>query len=123
MNLTMVELGVPFMDAQHQAFVDRLTELADKPEAELLAAFPTLVSELESHFAQEEELMASCGFGAIGEHTGEHKRLLSECAMLSRFAKRGGAPAIIRFMQSELPRWFHTHLETMDAALAVHAQR
>ncbi|ABK43690.1 hemerythrin-like metal-binding protein [Magnetococcus marinus MC-1] len=119
--MRMIELGVDFMDAQHQSFVTELSQLAPQPDSALLLAFPGLVEALTDHFSQEELLMQRCGFGASQEHRGEHQRLLGQCAMLARFAKRGGAPDILAFMRSDLPKWFETHLLTMDAALARHA--
>ncbi|MEG3639353.1 bacteriohemerythrin [Magnetococcus sp. PR-3] len=119
--MQMIALGIEFMDLQHQQFVETLRSLKEEPDEKILETFPLIVTALTEHFSQEEALMQQCGFGALQEHRGEHQRLLGECAMLTRFAKRGGAGSIITFLTAELPKWFDTHLQTMDAALARHA--
>jgi hemerythrin len=61
--------------------------------------------------------MKACRFPAIGEHNGEHLRVLGELAHFATSVKVGRLVAARQYAQN-LPAWFATHLATMDAALA-----
>jgi hemerythrin len=115
-------LGVAEMDATHQAFVD----LADALLAADDAAFPGLFAELREHtrqhFENEGKLMKACRFPAIGEHHGEHLRVLGELAHFATGVSAGRLVAARQYAQN-LPAWFATHLATMDAALAACLKR
>lgn len=110
-------LGVAEMDATHRAFV----ELADRLLVADDAAFPALFAELHAHtrehFDNEGKLMKACRFPAIGEHNGEHLRVLGELAHFAASVKAGRLGPARQYAQ-HLPGWFATHLATMDAALA-----
>ena len=110
-------LGVADMDATHEEFV----ELLDKALAADDAAFPALYARLREHtirhFEHEKRLMKSCRFPAIGEHDGEHLRVLGELAHFGMGLSRGRLKPARAYLES-LPLWFSTHLATMDAALA-----
>ncbi|HEX6734183.1 MAG TPA: hemerythrin family protein [Azonexus sp.] len=115
-------LGVEEMDATHRSFVD----LADRLLAADDAAFPALFAELREHtrehFDNEMRLMKACRFPAIGEHNGEHLRVLGELAYFTVAINAGRLGAARQYAQN-LPSWFATHLATMDAALAACLKR
>lgn len=119
---TSQALGVAEMDATHRVFVD----LADRLLAADDAAFPALFAELQAHtrehFENEGRLMKACRFPAIGEHNGEHLRVLGELAHFAVSVKAGRLVAARQYAQN-LPSWFATHLATMDAALAACLKR
>ncbi|KAB2921621.1 MAG: hemerythrin [Dechloromonas sp.] len=110
-------LGVAEMDATHRAFV----ELADALLVADDTAFPVLFAQLcehtREHFENEGRLMKACRFPAIGEHNGEHLRVLGELAHFGR-SVAAGRLKLARDYARALPGWFDTHLATMDAALA-----
>jgi len=115
-------LGVAEIDVTHRAFV----ELADRLLAADDATFPELFAELHAHtrehFDNEGRLMKACRFPAIGEHHGEHLRVLGELAYFSTAVRMGRLTAA-RLYAENLPNWFATHLATMDAALAACLKR
>lgn len=110
-------LGVAEMDATHREFV----ALADALQGASDEAFPELFERLREHtrvhFEHEGTLMKACRFPAIGEHTGEHLRVLGELAHIGR-SVAAGRLATARAYAKGLPDWFAAHLATMDAALA-----
>jgi hemerythrin-like metal-binding protein len=113
-------LGVAEMDAMHQEFLDlaAVTERAD--DSEFAPRFRQLVEHTRLHFAQEGRLMRQCGFRAIGEHEGEHARVLGELLQFNRAVGRGRIALARAYVKQGLPAWFDLHLSTMDAALAAH---
>jgi hemerythrin-like metal-binding protein len=110
-------LGVADMDATHQEFVDLADALATAADAEFPALFAQLREHTRQHFEHEARLMRSCRFPAIGEHEGEHLRVLGELAHLATRVA-GGRLTMARAYVEGMPQWFANHLATMDAALA-----
>lgn len=110
-------LGVAEMDATHREFVAMADALLAAPDASFPALFEALREHTRLHFEHEGKLMKACRFPAIGEHNGEHLRVLGELAHLARGVS-GGRLAMARDYAHNLPTWFAAHLATMDAALA-----
>ena len=111
-------LGVDEMDTMHRQFIDLVETLAEVDDAGFPALFKQLVEHTRLHFAQEGRLMRLCGFRAIGEHEGEHARVLGELLQFNRAIGRGRTALARAYVKQGLPAWFDLHLSTMDAALA-----
>lgn len=111
-------LGVDSMDATHGEFIALVDELNHTADAQAFAdGFARLGAHTQRHFEHESRLMRACRFPAIGEHESAHARVLGELAFIQRQVSAGRlAPA--RDYVRDLPDWFHSHLLTMDAALA-----
>ena len=111
-------LGVDSMDAPHGEFIALVDELNHTADAQAFAdGFARLGAHTQRHFEHESRLMRACRFPAIGEHESAHARVLGELAFMQRQVSAGRlAPA--RDYVRGLPDWFHSHLLTMDAALA-----
>ncbi len=110
-------LGVADMDATHREFVALADALATASDADFPARFAELREHTRQHFEHEGRLMRACRFPAIGEHEGEHLRVLGELAHLAARVA-GGRLAMARAYVEGMPQWFANHLATMDAALA-----
>lgn len=113
-------LNVAEMDAAHREFAELVNALAACPDSEFAERFKALMNHTRAHFAAEEELMLKSGFPALGEHSGEHKRVLDELMQFGRGLNRGRAFLARSYIASGVPEWFALHLATMDAALAAH---
>ena len=111
-------LGVDSMDATHGEFIALVDELNHTADAQAFAdGFARLGAHTQRHFEHESRLMRACRFPAIGEHESAHASVLGELAFMQRQVSAGRlAPA--RDYVRGLPDWFHSHLLTMDAALA-----
>lgn len=110
-------LGVAEMDATHRAFVELADALLAASDAEFPGLFAQLREETRVHFENEDKLMVACRFPATGEHRSEHLRVLGELAFFGRGVAAGRLRAARDYARN-LPGWFSTHLQTMDAALA-----
>lgn len=113
-------LGLASMDATHQEFLERLAVLARAGDADFPRLFQELVDHTRMHFAEEGRLMRLDAFPALGEHEGEHQRLLGDLLQFNRGVKRGRLTLARAYVRSGLPEWFELHLATMDSALAAH---
>lgn len=116
-------LQVAEMDAAHREFAELVNTLAACPDSEFPERFKALMNHTRAHFAAEEELMLKSGFPALGEHAGEHKRVIDELIQFGRGLGRGRVFLARSYIQSGIPEWFALHLTTMDAALAAHLNK
>lgn len=116
-------LGVAGMDATHREFLDLVAALGRCADAEFPALFQQLVDHTRLHFAEEGRLMRLYKFPALGEHEGEHHRVLGDLLQFNRHIKRGRLALARAYVGDGLPEWFELHLATMDRALAGHLVR
>jgi hemerythrin len=116
-------LGVDEMDATHREFVALVEALAQADDEHFRFLFQKLVEHSRLHFAEEGRLMRLCKFPALGEHEGEHFRVLGELLQFNRAIQRGRLALARAYVKSGLPEWFELHLATMDSALSAHYLR
>lgn len=115
-------LGVEEMDDDHREFLSLVEILNGASDAEFPALFQKLVDHLRLHFIREGRLMRLGKFPALGEHEGEHHRVLGELLQFNRNVKRGRLSLARAYVRVGLPEWFELHLSTMDSALAAHVK-
>lgn len=115
-------LGVEEMDEDHREFLAQLEILNSASDAEFPALFQKLVDHLRMHFVREGRLMRLGKFPALGEHEGEHHRVLGELLQFNRNIKRGRLTLARAYVRLGLPEWFELHFSTMDSALASHVR-
>lgn len=106
------------MDQTHREFCALVELLSGADDAEFALLFGKLVEHTRQHFAEEGRLMRLCKFPAIGEHEGEHHRVLGEMLQFNRAVLRGRLPLARAYVRTGLPEWFALHLATMDSVLA-----
>lgn len=116
-------LGVGNMDRVHMEFAAQVDELGRCGSAEFPALFRALIEHTRTHFHEEGLLMRSSKYPGLGEHEGEHHRVLGELLQLNRSLKRGRLPLVRAYARQGLPEWFDNHVATMDGALAMHLKK
>lgn len=116
-----LKVGVAFIDADHEEFVDQLNAAVAATDAEFPAAFAALAEHTRAHFAREEALMDQVGFFATEVHKGEHRRVLAEVEHFAGHLARGNLPFVRAYVAERLPDWFLQHRNTMDQATAAFA--
>ncbi len=116
-------LGVAEMDATHREFVTMAVALAQADDAAFPPLFARLLDHTRSHFAAEDAKMRASRLPAIGEHVGEHQRVLAELRAFNRSVQAGRLRLARAYVRESLPEWFALHLATMDSALAAHLRR
>ena len=111
-------LGVPEMDAAHEAFLDELQRLAAATDEEFAVGFGPMVATVERDFRDEEDMMEEIGDPGLHEHREQHARVLAGLHHAEPYVMRGdieAGRAVVRL----LAHWFMVHLSTLDRALAV----
>lgn len=116
-------LGVAAMDATHEEFARLASETARASDEDFPYLLNALVEHTRAHFDNESRLMRECGFPAIAEHEGEHRRVLGELVHMLNAVEEGRLRFARLFVSHGVPDWFRNHLATMDAALAACLKR
>ena len=116
-------LGVAEMDITHREFIALANRLASADDASFPGLFEALLGHTQQHFAAEDANMQASGFAAMGEHMGEHRRVLLELHQFNRSVQAGRLRLARAYVREGLRSWFDGHLATMDSALAAHLKR
>lgn len=113
-------LGLAQMDQTHREFMALVNAAAGSSGPAFVAAFTALFEHTEIHFATEERWMEESAFPALGEHVGEHRRVLGDLRRFKERVEKGSTMMAKAYLKEQVPGWFDLHASTMDAALAVH---
>jgi hemerythrin-like metal-binding protein len=112
-------LEMPVMDDTHEACIALLAEVVQAPDDTLLSRWALLIDHTQEHFDREDQWMLETGFAPDNCHTSQHSIILQ---VMREGGKRGllGELDLVRHMAYELGLWLANHIQSMDAALALH---
>lgn len=110
-------LGVAAMDATHEEFAHLVSETSRASDEDFPYLLKALAEHTCAHFDNESRLMRECGFPAIAEHEGEHRRVLGDLVHMLNAVEEGRLRFARLYVSQGIPDWFRNHLATMDAAL------
>jgi hemerythrin-like metal-binding protein len=112
-------LEMPVMDDTHESCVALLADVVQAPDATLLSRWALLIDHTQEHFDREDQWMLDTGFAAGNCHATQHSVILQ---VMREGGKRGllGELDLVRQMAYELGLWLANHIQSMDAALALH---
>ncbi|OUM00896.1 bacteriohemerythrin [Variovorax sp. JS1663] len=112
-------LGVPVLDRMHREFVQRLARVQDADNEHLEPAWRALVEHAAEVFGAEDEWMQATGHAGAASHRSKHHVVLE--VMREGLLQAGeGRLLQVREMARQLGSWFVHHVQTLDAALALH---
>jgi len=114
-----LELDFVPMDNLHREFVNLLAAAEACPDTELPIRWADLVERTQALFGQEDEWMKSTHFSSETTHVLQHRVVLNVMREGLGLA-RGGNTRQVRHMATELAHWFAKHIQSLDAALALH---
>jgi len=118
-----VAVGFEVIDQDHEEFLTLVEKVQQADNSHFAAAFDTLLAHTQAHFELENSLMESSAYPAMGEHRGDHIRVLGEFEQFRKRVQRGLIPFGRSFVDERLLPWFNLHIATMDAALAAHLRK
>ncbi|MDB5826262.1 MAG: hemerythrin-like metal-binding protein [Variovorax sp.] len=114
-----LSLDLPFMDQDHDAFVERLSAVDAADDERLPEAWRALVVCTTGNFERENRWMQTSGYAARKEHAVQHRVVLE--VMREGLQQAGeGRLLQVREMARQLRSWYTKHVQSMDAALALH---
>ena len=112
-------LDMPLMDDTHADCIALLAAVTQAPDATLLSQWALLIDHTQEHFDREDQWMLASGFAPDNCHSSQHSIILQ---VMREGGKRGllGELDLVRQMAHELGLWLANHIQSMDAALALH---
>ena len=114
-----LSLGLPFMDDMHRHFVELLERVQTADDRHLQPAWRDLIEHTAEQFGSEDAWMCMTGFTSANVHRGQHQLVLE--VMREGLLQAGeGRLLQVRAMAHQLASWFVHHVQTLDAALALH---
>jgi hemerythrin len=113
------ETGIDLIDAQHQSLFEALNNLADSFRAgnskrQVKVSLEFLVDYTAEHFQSEERFMREMDYPRLGEHMGEHARLMEQVRDL-QMELLAGKPVTME-VTIFLAEWLKTHIHDSDMA-------
>ena len=117
-------IGVPWIDAQHQAlfgWAERFEAAyrASDPVDRLEEVFAFLAAYTLEHFAAEERFMREVGFPRLAEHVHEHREFMRRFSTLvSQWSSEGASPALLAALRGFLDLWLSQHVGKSDQRIA-----
>ena len=110
-------VGYSPMDDTHREFVEVVGRLLGCPDAELGAQMEAFRAHALRHFQQEDDWMTATGFPGAQCHIDEHAAVLKSVEEVHALVQSGRYD-IGRDLAGELARWFPSHADHLDSALA-----
>ena len=114
-----LSLGLPFMDRAREGFIDLLTRVDQADNARLPAAWRDLVAYAEESFAREDVWLRTTAHASRKGHAIQHRVVLGVMREGALQAEEGRLLQV-REMARQLRGWYEKHVQTLDAALALH---
>lgn len=110
-------LGHAKMDATHREFVEIVDRLLSCPDGEFAVELRHFIDHAEAHFAEERALMEGSDFPATSCHCDDHDAVFNSALEVEPLVVAGNID-IGRQFAAELARWFPSHADYLDSALA-----
>lgn len=112
-------LGFAPIDDLHRSLVEQMAQVERCPDALLVLEWEHLVDCAQTLFDRENTWMKNTHFSSESNHSLQHRVVLNVLREGLAMA-RTGQHAQVRQMAGELARWFAKHIQSLDAALALH---
>jgi len=110
-------LGYRPIDETHEEFVDLVRQMESAPDAELPPLLALFAQHAKAHFDLENKLMVETEFPPRDCHIDEHAAVMNSIEEVLALVNNGQY-AYGRSLIDELIRWFPSHADHLDSALA-----
>lgn len=118
---SMLSVGVPEIDRQHQILIGLINQLSDAADdsgvrVDIPAILDELVRYTEYHFSFEEKLMQDTNYRDYAEHQREHHTFINKMKELVGRLEHGEpvpGPELLRFLRD----WLVSHILHVDRKL------
>ena len=114
-----LSLGLPFMDQAREDFIGRLARVDEADDIGLPSAWRDLVACAVENFAREDMWMRTTDYASRKQHAIQH-RVVLEVMREAALQAEEGRLLQAREMAHQLRHWYLKHVQTLDAALALH---
>jgi hemerythrin len=110
-------LGHAPMDRMHREFVEIVDAMLGCDDADFAAHLAAFIVHAQAHFGDEDRAMAESNFPAMACHVDEHAAVLQSARDVNARVLAGDI-GIGRELAAELARWFPSHADHLDSAVA-----
>ncbi len=122
-----LRVGIPAIDAEHQALLDicdqfRAAVEADQPASGLEAILASMINHARDHFTAEERVLDRVGYPALATHKAEHRRLMAHAESLRSHwgeVDRDHVREAAEYLRS----WLLDHIRTEDRSFRTFLMR
>lgn len=101
--LDSFEMGIPAIDDDHRALIEKAGAIQDAIEAgntaECCRMIGEFMNDVRAHFTREEACLAECGYPGAGDHKRNHGKLLARGMEAEAICREGRADRIMEGMQ------------------------
>lgn len=117
-------IGHDAIDRQHQRLFEILNNLhaamkARHGDASIDATLAALLDYAQSHFAEEEQVMADVGYPELEAHRGKHRQLNLKLAAMTESRQAGERIATFELL-TFLGEWIVDHVGRVDHEIGKH---
>ncbi|CAA7611715.1 conserved hypothetical protein [Candidatus Terasakiella magnetica] len=121
-----LSVGIPRMDAHHRRLIELINLLFDAMQGDASRVVETVLGNLldytRYHFAEEEKILAACGYPDLEEHRRTHRDMVGEvAAMESRTLTQPGSVSPSEMLDF-LSRWLMQHIIGKDLRYRPYAE-
>ena len=125
---TISQSKLESIDEEHREIIDLMHEfdgLLSKggSKEQVVDLFAVVLSNIKSHFEDEERLMLKSDYAGYQSHKAEHDRLLDELNETMKNCEHGAYADRHMTLARRITDWFTTHLDKMDAPMIEHEHR
>ena len=127
------QIALESMNETHRAEVELINQLGmllqrgsngGTGDAGITEKLQELVEHTRGHFARENQMMKQYGFPAYPVHKGEHEHVLGQIeALQQQWLAHQELEPLAAFIFNDWPRWFDTHVNSMDMVTALFLSR
>ncbi len=110
-------LGYEEMDALHEEFVDVVDRLQRCEDQDLTRHLDEFIEHAIKHFGAEDAWMRATDFPPRECHIDEHAAVMASAQEVRQRTAEGDV-TLARAFAAELVRWFPSHVDHLDSALA-----
>lgn len=112
---SIIDVNVPQIDEQHRRIFELAATFSDGgDQIRMMKSLAILCDYVKTHFREEEEMMASCGFPGLAAHRQQHaecrKMLVDLLAQAREMSLDQTADAVKQLING----WIYNHILTAD---------
>ncbi len=118
---SIIETGVPRIDQQHRRIFELAATFADGgDQIRMMKSLAILCDHVKTHFREEEEMMAACGFPGLAMHRQQHGECRRMLVDLLANAMHLSLDQIADEVKRLINGWIHSHILTADLEYAAY---
>ncbi len=110
-----IEVGLPNIDSQHKQLFDLAATFAGNgDQIRVMKSLAMLCDYVNTHFREEEEMMAACHYPELAAHKLQHQEFKGMLLKLLDNARNMSLDEIADEVKALINGWFYNHILVVD---------